>query len=184
MVLTSLARYVLGGEIYKISSSCVDNRRYAVGNAPRLHFVCRQIYNETSTLPFSLNTFSAANPFNLSDFARSLSSFQRNAIKTIRFELMGSIRASYTLWKARYNGSIWATMLKGLQTVLIQRNCRARYVTAGQQEEEMRELKRVITSWRADITVRESGYYCYRMKDGQQCGPLSECRMLSLANGG
>jgi len=75
-------------------------------------------------------------------------------------------------------------MLKGLQTVLIQMICRTRHLNAGQQEVEMRELKRVMGSWRADVTVQESGYYCYRIEDGQGCGPLSGCRMLSLGNGG
>jgi len=168
----------VGGQTYDISS-----RGYAVGSVPRLHLVCRQIYNEASTMPFSLNVFSSRTPFSLSHFILPLSSSQRDAIRTIQFVLTGKTGASYELWTNDPASAGHASILEGLQTVLIVWICRKRSPSA--EEEEIRELQRVVGFWRAGITVRKSEqYHCCCQESGKPCGPLSECQMLSLANGG
>jgi len=138
----------MGGQTYKISS-----RAYAVSSVPRLHFACRQIHNEASKLPFSLNVFSSTTHFRLWFFINRLSSSQRDAIRTIQFVLTGNIGASYMLWTMEPISAGHASTLEGLQTVLIKRICQKRPPGADKEEEEIRI---VVEFWRAGITVRKS----------------------------
>lgn len=81
--------YTLGGKTFKIIPGYYDiptmnatNSKYALA----LLQVCRQIYAETTLLPFSINTFSASSPHSLKRWVERLHPARAQSITWIRLK--------------------------------------------------------------------------------------------------
>ncbi len=87
-------KYVLGRKTFEIR---YDKQRRIAKNttvsehALALLAVCRQVFAETSLLPFNLNTFSALDPLALNVWFRSLRSALAEVITAVRIDLHISI---------------------------------------------------------------------------------------------